>query len=286
MNSSIDLHLHSRASDGILTPAALVAHAAARGVRVLALTDHDTLAGLDEAQAAAAALRVNFVRGIELSTSHGGHALHVVGLGLGSDTAALDAIVHATTQYRGRRAQEIARRLDGAGAPGTEALLLAQRSTTLPTRTHFARALVQLGHLRDPQQAFDRYLGRGGRAHVPGEWPALSLCIAAIRAAGGVAVLAHPLRYVMSSGQRRRLAAEFRELGGEAVEVATGGASREQLAAGVALALCTDLDGSVGSDFHDPAIAWNQPGRLAKLPASVRPVWRRLGIGADAGTDA
>lgn len=286
MNSSIDLHLHSRASDGILTPAALVAHAAARGVRVLALTDHDTLAGLDEAQAAAAALRVNFVRGIELSTSHGGHALHVVGLGLGSDTAALDAIVHATTQYRGRRAQEIARRLDGAGAPGTEALLLAQRSTTLPTRTHFARALVQLGHLRDPQQAFDRYLGRGSRAHVPGEWPALSLCIAAIRAAGGVAVLAHPLRYVMSSGQRRRLAAEFRELGGEAVEVATGGASREQLAAGVALALCTDLDGSVGSDFHDPAIAWNQPGRLAKLPASVRPVWRRLGIGADAGTDA
>jgi len=286
LSGAIDLHLHSRASDGLLAPAALVAHAAARGVRVLALTDHDTLAGLDEAQAAAAELRVRFVRGIELSVSHGGHALHIVGLGLGTATAALDAIVHTTARHRELRAQEIARRLDRAGAPGTEALLLAQRSTSLPTRTHFARALVQLGHLREPQQAFDRYLGRGGRAHVPGEWPELAHCIAAIIAAGGVAVLAHPLRYVMSSGQRRRLAAEFRELGGTAVEVVTGGGSREQLAAGVALALYTDLDGSVGSDFHDPSIAWNQPGRLAKLPATVRPVWRRLGVGSDAGTVA
>jgi predicted metal-dependent phosphoesterase TrpH len=286
LNSGIDLHLHSCASDGVLAPAALVAHAVARGVRVLALTDHDTLAGLDEAQAAAAALQAGFVRGIELSASHDGHPLHVVGLGFGAHTTALDALVLATGRHREQRAREIAGRLDRAGAPGTEALALAQRNTTLPTRTHFARALVQLGHVRGMQQAFDRYLGRGGRAYVPGEWPALAHCIAAIQAAGGVAVLAHPLRYPMSNGQRRRLAAEFRELGGVAVEVATGGSSREQLDAGVALALHADLDGSAGSDFHDPAIAWNQPGRLAKLPASVRPVWRRLGIGPDAGTVA
>jgi predicted metal-dependent phosphoesterase TrpH len=283
---SIDLHLHSRASDGALTPASLVAHAAAHGVRTLALTDHDTLAGLEEAQAAALVLGVTFVRGIELSASHGGHALHVVGLGLGTATPALDALVAVIATQRNARALEIAHRLDRAGAPGTEALVLAQRSTPRPTRTHFARALVQLGHLREPQQAFDRYLGRGGRAHVPGEWPALENCIAAIHSAGGVAVLAHPLRYALSNGQRRRLAAEFRDLGGEAVEVATGGGSREQLESGVALALCSGLEGSVGSDFHDPATAWNQPGRLAKLPASVRPVWRRLGVGADAGTEA
>ena len=135
------------------------------------------------------------------------------------------------------------------------------------------------------QQAFDRYLGRGGRAHVAGDWPPLETCIAALQAAGGVAVLAHPLRYPLSSGQRRRTAAEFRELGGVAVEVATGGSSREQLEAGISLALYTGLEGSAGSDFHDPAVAWNQPGRLAKLPASVRPVWRRLGVDADAGTE-
>jgi len=282
LSNTIDLHLHSRASDGILAPASLVAHAAACGVRVLALTDHDTLTGLDEASSAAGDMGVTFIRGIELSTSHGGHALHILGLGLGSDTAALDVVIATISGNRNARAQKIADRLDRAGAPGAEALILAQRSTQLPTRMHFARALVQLGHLRDPHQAFDRYLGLGGRAHVPGEWPALEVCIAAIRAAGGVAVLAHPLRYVMSNGQRRKLAAEFRELGGEAVEVATGGGSRQQFEAGVALALYSGLDGSIGSDFHDPALAWNRPGRLAKLPASVRPVWRRFR--AEAGT--
>ncbi len=284
MSGVIDLHLHSRASDGLLTPASLVAHAASCGVRVLALTDHDTLAGLDEAASAARALDVTFIRGIELSTSHDGHALHIVGLGLGSDTAMLDAIIGTTAGTRNTRAQEIADRLDRAGAPGTEALILAQRSTRLPTRMHFARALVQLGHVREPQQAFDRYLGRGGRAYVAGEWPSLAAGIAAIHAAGGVTVLAHPLRYTMSNGQRRRLAAEFRDLGGEAVEVATGGGSREQFEAGVSLALYSGLEGSAGSDFHDPALAWNRPGRLAKLPASVRPVWRRLGVDSDAGT--
>lgn len=285
MTGTIDLHLHSQASDGVLAPAAVVAHAVQRGVRVLALTDHDTLAGLEEASTAARTLDVAFIRGVELSAGHAGHALHVVGLGLGTGTAiaALEELIAATATLRGARAREIAHRLDHAGAPGAAALELALRGTTLPTRTHFARALGQLGHAREPQQAFDRYLGRGGRAYVPGEWPTLESCIAAVRAAGGVAVLAHPLRYRLSAGQRRRLVAEFRDCGGEAVEVVSGAGSREQFEAGVSLALRAGLDGSVGSDFHDPAIAWNQPGRLAKLPATVRPVWRRLGIGADAG---
>lgn len=287
MTGTIDLHLHSQASDGVLPPAAVVAHAAARGVRMLALTDHDTLAGLAEASAAARTLDVAFVRGVELSASHSGLALHVVGLGLGTGTgtgiSALETLIAATAELRSARAREIAYRLDRAGAPGAAALELALRSTILPTRTHFARALVQLGHVREPQKAFDRYLGRGGRAYVPGQWPALESCISAIRASGGVAVLAHPLRYRLSAGQRRRLVTEFRDLGGEAVEVISGAGSREQFEAGVSLALRAGLDGSVGSDFHDPAAAWNQPGRLAKLPATVRPVWQRLGIGADAG---
>jgi predicted metal-dependent phosphoesterase TrpH len=281
---SVDLHLHSTMSDGRLDPAALVAYVAARGVRTMALTDHDTTAGLAAAAAAAAAAGVEFVRGIELSADHDGLAVHVIGLGLGAGAAALDAVIADNAARRLRRAREIALRLDRAGAPGQAALLHALAATPLPTRTHFARALVELGHVDEPQRAFDRYLGRGGRAHVPGEWPSLATCIAAIRACGGVAVLAHPLRYTLSNGQRRRLAGAFRELGGEAIEVATGGGSREQFEAGISLALHAGLEGSAGSDFHDPVLAWNQPGRLAKLPASIRPVWHRLGRGNEAGS--
>lgn len=281
---SVDLHLHSSVSDGRLDPAGLVAYVAARGVRTMALTDHDTTAGLDTAAAAAAQAGIDFVRGIELSASHDGLAVHVVGLGLGTAATALEAVIADNAARRLERAQEIARRLERAGAPGQAALEHALAATPLPTRTHFARALVELGHVDVPQRAFDRYLGRGGRAHVPGAWPALADCIAAIRACGGIAVLAHPLRYALSNGQRRRLAGAFREQGGEAIEVATGGGSREQFEAGVSLALLAGLEGSAGSDFHDPALTWNQPGRLAKLPASIRPVWHRLGRGSEAGS--
>jgi len=270
---SIDLHLHSTASDGRLGPAALVRHARDCGVTVLALTDHDTTAGLEEAAAESAALGLTFVPGIEVSAEWRGRTVHVLGLAIDPAAATLAAGLEGLRAERARRAGEIGRRLEAAGAPGNEALARVLSEAELPTRTHFARALAELGAVRSMSEAFERYLGRGAPAAVKSRWPALQEAVGWILAAGGVPVLAHPLRYVLSGGARRDLCREFREAGGLAIEVACGGASRAQLEQAASLALRTGLAGSVGSDFHDPRVPWNPPGRLAKLPGAVPAIW-------------
>lgn len=276
--SAVDLHLHSTASDGRLDPAALVAYAARAGVRLLALTDHDTTAGLEEAAAASRRLGVAFVPGIEFSADWRGRSVHVLGLMIDPDAEPIRQGVGRLADERERRAGEIARRLDAAGAPGSAALTRIRSQTPLPTRTHFARMLTELGTVRSLAEAFACYLGRGRPAAVRSAWPGLAETVGWIRAAGGAAVLAHPLRYPLSGGARRELARQFRDAGGAAVEVVCGGASATQLTQALSLALRTGLAGSVGSDFHDPAVPWNPPGRLAKLPASVRPVWTAPGF--------
>jgi len=273
VSAHIDLHLHSTASDGRLDPESLVRHAQACGLRMMALTDHDTTAGLSAAAAAAAGLGMAFVPGIELSADWRGRCIHVLGLAIDPCAAGLERGILRLAAERERRAVEIARRLDAAGAPGTEALRRIREQTRLPTRTHFARVLSELGSARSMAEAFDRYLGHGRPAAVKSDWPALAEALAWILEAGGVAVLAHPLRYKLSGGARRELAREFKALGGAAAEVVCGGASPAQVEQAASLVLRTGLAGSVGSDFHDPAIPWNQPGRLAKLPVAVQPVW-------------
>ncbi len=276
MSAAVDLHLHSTCSDGVLSPTALVELLAASGIGLFALTDHDTLAGQAEAQAAAARHGLEFVPGIELSARWLGRTVHIVGLGLDPAAAAVGAAITLRQGLRQARARAIAARLDRAGAPGTEALLrLAAHAA--PTRTHFARTLAELGAAPDVAAAFNRWLGRGKPAHVAAEWPELAATVADIVAAGGSAVLAHPLRYPLSAGQRRTLAAEFRAAGGVALEVVTGGAAPHQIETALGLALRSGLEGSVGSDCHDPALPWHRPGRLAKLPAAVVPVWKRWG---------
>ena len=275
MSGRVDLHLHSTASDGRLDPAALVRHVADCGVELMALTDHDTVAGIEAAAAAAEQAGIGFVAGIELSAEWRGRGIHVLGLALDPRATALTAGIDRVQQRRHERAAEIGRRLGKAGAPGGEILRRVLAETPLPTRTHFARALVECGCAPSTAEAFDRYLGRGRPAHVPIDWPALEEVVGWIVASGGLPVLAHPLRYPLSAGARRELAGEFRQAGGIGVELACGGGSPAQLEQAVSLATRSGLMGSAGSDFHDPAVPWNTPGRLAKLPASVRPVWAR-----------
>lgn len=269
----IDLHLHSTASDGRLQPAALVRHAQACGVQILALTDHDTTAGLAAAATAAAGLGLTFVPGVEISADWRGRSIHVLGLAIDGTAGTLLRGLTGLAAERERRAEEIASRLDAAGAPGGAALARVRQLSVLPTRTHFARALSELGAVRSLAEAFDRYLGRGRPAAIRSRWPAMTEAVAWIRAAGGVAVLAHPLRYTLSPGARRDLCREFREAGGCALEVVCGGSSAAQVEQAASLALRTGLAGSLGSDFHDPAVPWNPPGRLAKLPRAVPTVW-------------
>jgi 3',5'-nucleoside bisphosphate phosphatase len=274
VNDRVDLHAHSHHSDGLLSPSALVALMAEAGVRLCALTDHDTVAGVAEAVAAARTHGVTLVPGIELSSRWQGRGVHIVGLGIDPEGQPIRNAVASLLALRQRRAREIAVRLDRAGAPGGAALeRLAGHAA--PTRMHFARALVELGAARDVPTAFSRWLGRGRPGHVGAEWPELEATVAMIAAAGGVAVLAHPLRYTLSAGQRRRLVQEFKSAGGCALEVVTGGAAPHQIEAALGLALRAGLEGSVGSDCHDPALAWHRPDRLAKLPQAVAPVWSR-----------
>ena len=271
--SAVDLHLHSTASDGVLDPAALVNLAASCGVRLMTLTDHDTVAGLDEAARTARTRGITLVTGVELSVDWRGRTLHILGLAIDPLAAPLVRGLQRLQDLRESRAERIATGLTSGGAPGLEALAAVREAGILPTRMHFARALVRLGAATDVATAFDRWLGRGRPGHVATAWPSLAEATGWVSAAGGAAAIAHPMRYSLSAGARRELCAEFATAGGRAIEVCTGGGGVRDRDQAVSLAVRSGLEGSVGSDFHDPAIPWNPPGRLAKLPGSVRPVW-------------
>lgn len=271
--SGIDLHTHSNCSDGVLAPADLVARAAKCGVRTLALTDHDTVAGLGEAATAAREYGVEFVPGAELSARFEEQVIHIVGLGIDPEDASLRIGLGRQQSKRAARAEEMGRRLAKLG------LAVDDRAHALAgvgqlTRTHYARALLQAGHVREVQEAFDRYLGRGRPAYVRADWATLEDAVSWIGSAGGMAVLAHPARYRISATQRRKLLTAFREAGGRGIEVATGNVRRDDFYRYADLARQHGLMASAGSDFHDPAQAWIELGRVPELPAGLTPVWQ------------
>ena len=271
---NIDLHTHSNCSDGSLTPRELVAHAAAAGVEVLALTDHDTVSGLEEAEHSAGLLGLRLVPGVEISAAWRAQAIHVLGLWIDPASAALRGELLTQGERRRSRMRKICARLEKLGLPGPALLAAVEAQPGLPTRAHLANALVAGGHVDRADQAFRKYLGAGKSANVAADWPELAAVVGWIRAAGGVATLAHPARYALSGGARRQMLADFVSAGGAALEVVTGGNGAQHVEAVAALAVKHGLMGSVGSDFHDPQLTWNPLGRYLKLPDCVTPVWR------------
>ena len=272
----IDLHTHSRWSDGTLEPGELVALAAQRGVQLLALTDHDTMAGCDAAAQACAGLEIQFLHACELTSLWRGREIHIVGLQLDAHSAALTAHLAGVRSQRSERIRAIGLKLDARGLPGEAiaAAVLAQPGT--PTRLHVARELVQRGHAADEDDAFKRWLGKGQPAAVAAAWPSVATVVAAITAAGGAPVLAHPHRYKLSAGTLRELCGEFRDAGGSGIEVSLPGMSPNEASRAATLARRFDLAGSCGSDFHVPGIPWRPLGRFAKLPDGIRPIHERL----------
>jgi predicted metal-dependent phosphoesterase TrpH len=275
---NIDLHTHSNCSDGSLSPAALVERAAAAGIQVLALTDHDTVAGLDEAQRTANELDLRLVPGVEISAGWRSQAIHVLGLWIDPASPELRRVLHTQGELRRVRMRKICARLEKLRLPGTELLAAVERNPGLPTRAHLAAAMVAGGHVDSHEAAFRKYLSKGKTAHIAAEWPALDIVVGWIRAAGGVASLAHPARYALSAGARRHLLVDFSAAGGTSLEVVTGGNGDQHVDTCAALALKHGLFGSVGSDFHSPQAAWNPLGRSLKLPDCVTPVWRSFGL--------
>ena len=274
----IDLHTHSNRSDGALAPALLVARAAAAGVLALALTDHDTIDGLEEAGSAAASVGVRLVPGVEISAGWRSQAIHVLGLWIDPESPILRAALASQAARRHERLRAMCAVLSAKGLPGGRLQAEVEAMSGLPTRAHLAAALVAGGHVRRLDDAFRVHLGRGRIAQIAADWPPLADVVSWILAAGGTASLAHPTRYTLSSGARRQLLADFVAAGGRSLEVVTGGNAAHHVDTCAALAARYGLAGSVGSDFHSPDRPWNSLGRLAKLPDGVIPAWRERGI--------
>jgi predicted metal-dependent phosphoesterase TrpH len=271
-----DLHNHSTASDGLLTPTQLVELGARLGVDGLALTDHDTVDGIEEAAQAAARLGMHFVPGVEVSVTWGDTTVHIVGLGIDPSSAKLRAGLQSVRDGRLDRARQMGAALEARGIPGSFQAALALAGSELRlSRTHFARYLASAGHVKDTQQAFDRYLGKGKPAFVAHQWATLEEAVGWIRAAGGVAVMAHPGRYGLKPLGRATLLDEFKRLGGEAIEVVTGSHRPEEYATWRRVAEAYGFLASRGADYHGPGESPAQPGQLPRLPDSLTPVWTR-----------
>ncbi len=277
-----DLHCHSNISDGTLTPAEVVDRAHLRGVTMLALTDHDDTDGLNEARSVALQHGMAFVNGVEISVSWRKHTLHIVGLGIDPAYAPLQDGLRSVRSGRGERARKMADELARVGIGGVfQGALKHASNPNMIGRTHFARYLVEAGHCKDVKSVFNRYLATGKPGYVPHQWAALGDAIGWIRGSGGIAVLAHPGRYMVgkhSMGKKtmHELLSEFVELGGQALEVVTGSHTPEQYAEFARYADEFNLMASCGSDFHGPGESYRDMGRLPDLPLICRPVWQAL----------
>jgi len=269
-----DLHAHSTHSDGLLTPAALVRRAAARGVDVLALTDHDELSGLTEARAQADESGLRLVPGAELSVSWRDVTLHVLGLRIDADSPSLRDGLAKIRAGRAERARRIGASLADAGIQGAYAgALRFVTSERLISRTHFARFLIEAGYVRDMRAVFKRYLVHGKPGHVEHRWADLADAIDWIHSAGGRAVLAHPGRYTVTPMGLRELLAQFRDAGGDGIEVLSPSHTAGQVTDFACHARRFGFLASSGSDYHGPRESYLDLGDMPPLPSGVTPVW-------------
>ncbi|MBJ3815559.1 PHP domain-containing protein [Shimwellia pseudoproteus] len=271
-----DLHSHTTASDGLLSPRQLVERAVEYHIDVLAITDHDTVDGLDEARRAISELQLPLalINGVEVSTVWENHEIHIVGLGVDTANAGLRDFLGRQSASRRLRAEMIADRLEKARIPGALEGALRIADGGAITRGHFARYLVECGRATTIAGVFKNYLARGKTGYVPPQWCTIKQAIDVIHHSGGQAILAHPGRYRLSTKWLKRLLAYFAECGGDGMEVAQcqqAPNERNQLAQ---FARQYGLLASQGSDFHQPC-PWIELGRNLRLPPDVTPVWQQ-----------
>ena len=269
-----DLHCHSSFSDGELDPAELILRAKEHGVTSLALTDHDTVAGLAQAQHAAEQQQLNFIPGIELSCLWNKKTFHILGLNIDPSNSELLTGTHQLQDIRLERAKKIAHKLEKSKIPGAFEAVLAAAGKGMITRPHFANYLLKNNYVSSMQAAFDHYLGQGKSAFVSTQWVELENAIHWIKSAGGIAVVAHPMRYKLTASWMRRLLGAFKEAGGQGIEVITARSTADEIRRTMLFAKQFELYGSMGSDFHTPQNQWVELGRLAPLPTNIKPVWQ------------
>lgn len=272
-----DLHCHSVVSDGTLTPEELAMRAAANGVELWALTDHDEIGGQHRAAVAARAHGMKYLTGTEISVTFANETVHIVGLGFDPDDAAMSEGLYDTRGGRGKRAMEMSEGLAKVGIHGAyEGALKFVGNPELISRTHFARFLVEQGHCRDTNEVFRKFLTEGKPGYVPHRWATLKDAVRWITGAKGLAVIAHPGRYRFTANEEYALFLEFKEHGGRAIEVVTGSHSPAEYVEYADKALEFGFAASRGSDFHSPDESHCDLGKLPWLPGKLTPVWELL----------
>jgi len=264
-------------SDGTLTPEALAARAKANGVDLWALTDHDEIGGQARAAAAAAALGLDYLTGVEISITFLSQTVHIVGLGFDADDPQLWHGLQRTRGGRAQRAREMSNDLARVGIEGAfEGALHYAGNHDLISRTHFARFLVETGVCKDTYEVFRKYLTEGKPGYVEHRWATLKDAVTWITQAGGVAVIAHPARYKFTANEEFALFTEFKGHGGQGVEVVTGSHSNAESVVYAETAREFGLAASRGSDFHSPDESRIDLGTLPALPSQLTPVWTLL----------
>lgn len=276
----IDLHCHSTVSDGALSPAEVVRLAAQNGCTMLALTDHDHTGGLAEARAEAEKLGIRFINGVEISVTWRGRTVHIVGLDFDEHDPTLQTLLARVRQGRLERLAAIAGKLEKKGISGAyEGALALAANPEMVSRTHLADFLIARGHVKNKQQAFTKYLGEGKPASVKHEWAGLEESVSAILGAGGLAVIAHPMRYGFSATAKRNLFETFKALGGQAIEIHSGSCDKNDRLNYALLAQRYGLLSSTGSDFHRAGdFSGGILGVCPELPEICRPVWAHFKI--------
>jgi len=272
-----DLHMHSNASDGVLTPTALVDLCADKGIQIIALTDHDTLGGISEARRCAANRQVQFIPGAEFTCLWRRQVLHILGLNLNDQNSELQAYIHELVTVRDKRAEKIAERLIKKGISTDildQARVIADGASIC--RPHFAKALIQSGYVASSKAAFDTYLGQGKVGDVKAEWPDPERVIKIIHYAGGYAALAHPTKYNMTFTRLRLLFGELKDWGCDAVEVGYPGMNPDQARELLKVAKQYEFLVSAGSDFHSPEFGWTAPGRFPVIDVDDKHLLNKL----------
>jgi predicted metal-dependent phosphoesterase TrpH len=273
MTTLYDLHCHSTASDGALSPRDVLTRAKDRGVDVLALTDHDVTDGLLEAKHAADELGIDLLPGVEISVTWKGQTIHILGLNIDPENQDLQQGLVELRKFREQRGEEIARRLAKHGIE--DALLGAKKfaSGAILSRTHFAHFLVKAGLAKDIRAVFKHFLVQNKPGFVAGKWASLDQAVSWIRGAGGQSIIAHPARYKLSATKLRQLFSDFKDCGGDALEVASSSHSNNECNTMARYATQFGLLASQGSDYHGPAHHWVELGKIPPLPTECIPIW-------------
>lgn len=275
MNSEIiDLHSHTHFSDGSLSPEALVDLAVESNVSQLAISDHDSIDGLLACDLSDKPIQI--IPSVEISANWGKHGLHILGLNIDICCQSIQTFLKQQQANRQKRALEIAKKLRVSGVIHAEDDIgYLIDSQPMVCRTHIAQLLLDQGYVKTFQEAFKKYLAKGGKAHIKDTWFDLEDVIAIIKQAGGQVILAHPMRYGMGSNKLKLLVEEFKALGGDGLEICYPNINPGHKNLLATWAKAYKLCGSQGSDFHSPDKSWVKLGKFPPLPEGVEPVWAR-----------